>query len=521
MPVRISAGELRPDIAAQERPAPIALSDGMPFRIGILGDFRGAGRAQVAGSARGRNGRGWIAIDRDGFDQVMARLGVSLQLALPGAEGTRIALSFQQMDDFHPDRIVERSELFHSLLEMRRRLADPATFDAAAEALGARRTEGARPAEPATPPTSAPPPTAKPAVVGSSAELLDLIVQQKEGSPTPAPVLAPGALTELVENIVAPYIVHTDPRQAELVAGVDAAMAGLLRDILHHPEFQALEAVWRGLHLLTRRLDTGPALTIDLIDTTRTELEADLIAATPLESTRTYKRLVEATVGTEGGQPWALLVGNFAFAPAPRDVALLWRLGQIARLAGAPFVAAADARFAGSTSLAESADPDDWAEPPAPDGWASLRQSADAPYLGLVLPRILLRAPYGPETVPIHTFAFQEFTGQPNHESYLWGNPALAVALLVGRAFATSGWSWLEGYDPELGQLPLVVERVEGEAVSKPCAEVLLGRRAVSLLLEHGLMPLVSVRDGDSAQLAEIRSVAYPPCALAIREAST
>src|SRR5262249_5954686 len=148
----------------------------------------------------------------------------------------------------------------------------------------------------------------------------------------------------------------------------------------------------------------------------------DLVAATPLDATATYKRLVEATVGTEGGQPWALLVGDFTFEPTLRDVALLWRLGQLARLADAPLVAAVSPRFVRCDSLAGTPDPDDWGEPPAVEGWSDLRRSDEARYLGLALPRMILRAPYGPESLPIETFSFEEFPEPPAHGSYLWGN---------------------------------------------------------------------------------------------------
>ncbi len=295
-------------------------------------------------------------------------------------------------------------------------------------------------------------------------------------------------------------------------------MAQLLRDILHHPGFQSLESLWRSIHLLTRRLETGTELTLELIDATRGELEADLLSARAIDTTSTYKLLVEPSVGIEGGRPWTFLVTDLTFGPSRRDVALLWRLGQVARLAGAPLVAAASSQLVGCESLVAAPDPDDWAAPPADEGWSDLRRSAEAPYLGLTLPRFLLRAPYGPETSPIEAFSFEEFTGPPAHEAYLWGNPAFALAVLLGASFNADGRFDHRRLAADLTDLPLCIERTDdGETRAKPCAEVLLGSRGADRLLAAGLMPFQSIRDRDAIRLARLTSIADPPTPLAIR----
>jgi type VI secretion system protein ImpC len=199
-------------------------------------------------------------------------------------------------------------------------------------------------------------------------------------------------------------------------------------------------------------------------------------------------------------------------------MALLWRLGQIARLAGAPFIAAASPRFVGSDDLASSPDPDDWGPSPADEGWSELRRSDEAPYLGLALPRVLLRAPYGPEDSSIESFPFAEFPGPAAHESYLWANPAFALALLLGPAFDASGHFDPTDFDPNLTDLPLAMERTEdGETRVKPCAEVLLGSRAAERILDAGLMPLQSVREQGVVRLARLVSIAEPAAPLGFR----
>jgi type VI secretion system protein ImpC len=441
-----------------------------------------------------------LRVDRDNLNQVLARLGVGLSLTLPDQEGPPVSLGFQAVEDFHPDHLLESIEFLRPLREAHRRLNSPATFRETALELGLISATEA--------PTAAPMEETTPASTNLLEQVLKRTVAEGSG-PSPADT----AWQDYLKRIVRPHVHRPDPRQAEVVAGIEMVLAMLLRDLLHHSDFQTLEATWRGVYLLTQRLDTDGPLTIELIDTTRGELENDLISTTALESTATYRRLVDETVGTEGGRPWGLLVGDFRFEPTDHDVALLWRLGQIARLAGAPFVSSAGTRFVGCDQAADLSDPDRWESPPVLEGWWALRSGDEAPYLGLALPRFLLRGAYGAQTNPVDTFPFEELSESPSDEEYLWGNPAFAVALLVGRAASQSGWS---EFDPELGDLPVPLERRDGEVVARPCTEAVLTDRAVDLLLDAGLMPLAAVRDTDFLRLVQLRSVADPPSPLAI-----
>jgi len=510
MPIKVEFGGIELTDDTQRQPSEARRAGSGSVRIGVIGDFRGRGTRGPVESGRALAGRRCLRVDRDDLDAVLAQLGVELTLTLPAAGSTPILLTFRELDDFHPDRILARAEVFAALRATRHRLEDPATFAEAAAQIGLI----SRPAA-SSPPT--PPP---PAANVPPAALLDLILQQSTTSARSSPAASAhaGAWGAFLDQITAPHTRREDPLQAELIAGAEAAMAQLLRDILHHPEFQALESLWRAVHLLTQRLETGSDRTFELIDLTRAELDGDLVSTTPLDSTAAFKLLVEPSVGTEGGEPWTFLVGDFTFGPSRRDVALLWRLGQIARLAGAPFLAAASPRFVGCDALASTSDPDDWGSPPADEGWSGLRRSAEAPYLGLALPRVLLRAPYGPESSPIETFPFAEFPEPAAHESYLWGNPAFAVTLLLGPAFDTSGHFDSTRFDPSLTDLPLALECTEdGETRAKPCAEVLLGLRAAERILEAGLMPLLSVRDQGIVRLARLVSIAEPAGPLGFR----
>jgi type VI secretion system protein ImpC len=129
----------------------------------------------------------------------------------------------------------------------------------------------------------------------------------------------------------------------------------------------------------------------------------------------------------------------------------------------------------------------------------------------------LLRLPYGAATDPVESFSFEEMPDTPEHEDYLWGNPAFACALLLAQSFSDSGWQMRPGEHSEINGLPLHAYKQNGDSELKPCAEALLTERAAGKILENGLMPLVWLKSQDSVRLLRFQSVAKPLRALAGR----
>ncbi|HSB71544.1 MAG TPA: type VI secretion system contractile sheath large subunit [Candidatus Methylomirabilis sp.] len=475
-----------------------------PFRVALLGDFSGRANRGVCEPGEGIAERRPREVDRDNLDEVMAKLGVEVRLPM-GKEAPPLALRFRELEDFHPDRLFERVELLQRLGETRRRLSDPVTFSAAATEL--KRKE----------------PRPLPGVADLvSGNLLDQVLETTEGpSSAKGPSPDTSAWGAFLREIVRPHLVpRDDPRQAEMIAAVDEAAAGLVRAILHHPDVHALESAWRALRFVVSRLETGDQLKLFLLDVSRDELAADLASAEDLRVTGAYRLLVEQTVETPGAEPWAVLAGNFTFGPTRADAELLGRLGKVARRAGAPFLAAADTRLLGCESLAKTPDPDDWglgANAGDREAWQALRALPEAAYVGLALPRFLLRLPYGPDTEPAERFEFDEMPGEPLHEHYLWGNPAMACASLLGQEFSESGWAMRPGTVQEIGGLPIHSYKSGEESKVTPCAEVVLTERAAEAILEKGIMPLLSFKGRDTVRLARFQSLTDPATRLAGR----
>jgi type VI secretion system protein ImpC len=520
-----------------------------PFCIAILGDFSGRESRGILEIGSALASRRAVLVDRDNFDEVLAKFHPEIKLPAGGESGS-LGLKFSELDDFHPDRIVERAGMFDRLREARIRLNDPATFAAAAEELGLA---------PATSKTSRPVPEPPRFRVVSDPQLppsgsfLDAVIEEaateeatteeatgRSGSgPTTndqrrttsghresARPRVPDDLERFVRRVTEPHLAAVpDSRQPEVLAVIDRALGSQMRALLHIPAFQALEAAWRAVFLLVRGVDTDSQLKLYLIDVSKPELAADLgnphdLNANDPGSTGLFRLLVDRSVGAPGAEPWALIVGNYIFGPTRQDASTLARLAQIASAAGAPFLAGASPHAVGCESFAETPYPEDWkwkGEAEDIAAWAALRRLPNAGYLGLALPRFLLRLPYGETTDPVESFSFEEMPDTPAHEDYLWGNPAFACALLLAQSFSDDGWQMRPGTHSEIDGLPLHVYQQDGDSELKSCAEALLTERAAGKVLENGLMPLVWLKGQDAVRLVRFQSMAEPLSALAGR----
>ena len=480
-----------------------------PFRILLMGDFSGKtsrGQGRSAGETSGRLRP--VAVDRDNIDAVLKRMNVEIALPLGGNNNAPISIRFAAMDDFHPDSIYQRLDVFKDLRDIREGLDDPAVLAALAGELRAKPPKEMEQEVPQEQP---------PLQEGG---LLDQIIDQAE-QPTSRPVSqrSGSQLDSFLQDIVRPHLVaKAHPRQQEMIDAVDKAAGELMRLIISHPHFQAAEAAWRGLDFLVARIETEDKLGVYLLDMSKEELAADLAVDSDLRKSSIYRLLVGEAVQTPGGEPWAVVAGCYTVEKTLADIGLLARMAQVAGAAGAPFIAAAGDRILCGQSLHMTPDPDDWQPRPEPataEAWQLLRSLPEARYVGLVLPRFLLRLPFGADTEPLDTMTFDELEEQGGHENYLWGNPCLACALLLGQAFSRQGWPMEAGSIDEISNLPLHVYRQEGESRTKPCAEVVFSQRAAEMILEAGLMPLLSFRNQDRVRLARFQSIAEPLTRLA------
>jgi type VI secretion system protein ImpC len=463
-----------------------------PFHILVLGDWSGDAETKPLADRKP------VEIDRDNFDQIIARLGTRLQLEF---DGSTLSLNFNELDDFHPDAIFRQVPLFSDLRELRKRLKDDSTFYLAAREV--RERFGTKDMAADEPVRSSPP---------AAENLLDAILMQPSGgAAAPKPGVS-SDLSQLVGELVRPHLVSVDENeQANMLAAVDAASGDLMRGILHHRRFRELEAAWRGLHFLVRRTETSTDLKIFLLDISKDELLGDLKSAGSLSETLAYKYLVHESIETPGGDPWAVVLGNYAFEPSIDDVAGLIRVSKIAAGANAPFIAHMRPDVLGVHSLHEHPDPKEWQiseESNAAKLWEALCDQTDSVYLGMTIPRFLARLPYGTETDPTETISFEEFKDGPVHEEYVWANACFAAGQLLAESYSTYGWEMGRALKQDIEGLPVHVYKDGTESVYKPCSEVLLSQSACERMMDHGLMPLVSYKNSDKVKLARFQSIA-------------
>lgn len=472
-----------------------------PMRILLMGDFSGRANRGVVECGTALAKRPIRHADVDNFEQLIEGYLPSLNLSFDGPDAPPLNIQFKELEDFHPDAIYQRMELFQALRRLRGRLANPQTFDQAAAEL---RHE----AEPTA--QSAPTELAE-----NDGDMFERLLGKAPAESDRQSNTRKSGIDALIQEIIAPHIVPAvAAEQSSYLSSVDDAISGQMRSLLHQPEFQALESVWWSAHRLITRLETDETLKIYLLDISRQELAADMAAAGDnLQNSGLYKLLVEQGVQTMGGEPWSVLAGDFSFSASADDASLLAALGTIASHAGGPFLAAADPQLLGCDSLAANPTPElrQPMEAEAKQRWQTLRSSPVAPWIGLALPRVLQRLPYGAKTEEIDSFQFEENPAAPgDHEAYLWGSSAFACAMLIGESFQEQGWSMQPGNNLDIDDLPAFTFEGDDGRELLPCAESLLSERTGEAILQQGVMPLLSYRNRNAVRVLRMQSIAEP-----------
>ncbi|MEA2237472.1 MAG: type secretion system protein ImpC [Thermoanaerobaculia bacterium] len=380
--------------------------------------------------------------------------------------------------------------------------------------------------------------TAAPAVKPSS-ELLDLIV--KQGNPAHLPATSAmtvearrNAQVEAANNLFDAYFNELPSKEdaqkkhsaiellQDRIARIDAELSRQVTEILHGEDFQKLEASWRGLKYMVFNTDTNAGLKLRLLNVKQKTLTTDLVNAIDKDQSALFKKVYEEEYGTYGGNPFSLLIGDFQFGP--HDMELLTKLASVAAAAHTPFIAAAAPPLFGIDSFTDLAKPRDLAkvfETTSMIEWGAFRESEDARYVTLTLPRFLLRMPYGKENVKAEKFDMAEDVDdhssngaaqaatiptkegngndkpllEKRHESYLWGNSAYALGVRITNAYSQYNWcAAIRG--PEGGgkvsSLPVYVYKTpQGDKVLQCPTEVAITDRRENELNHLGFIALV------------------------------
>jgi len=304
-----------------------------------------------------------------------------------------------------------------------------------------------------------------------------------------------------------------------IIAEIDKKLTDQVNLILHNERFQQVESAWRGLNFLVFNTETDEQLKIRVMNISKKDVAKTLkkYKGAAWDQSPLFKKLYEQEYGQLGGEPYGCLVGDYHFDHTPPDVEMLGQMAQVAAAAHAPFIAGGSPTLMGMDSWQELANPRDLAKIfAAPDyaAWRSMRDSDDAKYVGLAMPRFLARLPYGAKTNPVEEFDFEEVTGAGDHSKYTWANSAYAMAVNVNRSFKMYGWcSSIRGVESggAVEGLPVHTFPSDDGGVDMKCpTEIAISDRREAELANCGLMPLIHRKNTDVAAFIGAQSLQKP-----------
>lgn len=466
---------------------------GQPMHIVIMGDF--SGRVSQGMCDTQLNARRIIEIDRDNFDDIFNNITPSLHLPVSDT-----AISFSDIDELHPDYLIEQLDIFEKFNILKRKLKKPELFTQAVEEIqqwspvatdNKETTEG----------------------IPLPSDMLDNLLAQSQYALAEQNAL--GDIDQLVRSIVSPYVqAKENPRLPEMISCVDDAIATTLRKILHASHFQALEANWRALYLLVRRIETSASLKIFIIDISKDELIEDIHTHDSFEKTQSYQRFVDA-FQVAGTIAPAILQCNYQIEEHLDDIALTQHLAQLAAAHNAVAVCGVSEKIAGCHDFA--AHHDEWNYLPDTDvmaAWHAVREQQYSQHIALSAPRFLLRLPYGKKTSPIDSFSFEELSTRNTHAYYLWANSNTLVTLALAQRYTQYGWE-LNGKEragaaacPEIDDLPMHIYTDEyGDSTAKAIAEIYITDSEVKQLAEHGILTIRSMKNKNAVLIPRFRTL--------------
>ncbi|MFV0456981.1 MAG: type VI secretion system contractile sheath large subunit [Pseudomonas sp.] len=330
--------------------------------------------------------------------------------------------------------------------------------------------------------------------------------------------IAKRGVSAFIEELLKPQNENEPVKKAmvdRMIAEIDAKLSRQMDEILHHPEFQALESSWRGLKLLVDRTNFRENIKLEILSASKQDLLEDFEDSPEIVQSGLYKHIYTAEYGQFGGQPVGALIANYFFDPSAPDVKTLQYVASVASMSHAPFVAAAGPKFFGLesfTGLPDLKDLKDHFEGPQFAKWQSFREQEDARYVGLTVPRFLLRNPYDPEDNPVKSFVYKENVAN-SHEHYLWGNTAYTFASRLTDSFAKFRWC-PNIIGPQSGgaveDLPLHHFESMGEIETKIPTEVLVSDRREYELAEEGFIALTMRKGSDNAAFFSANSAQKP-----------
>lgn len=327
-------------------------------------------------------------------------------------------------------------------------------------------------------------------------------------------------IAEFVQQVMQGQLVISKDLEATInarIAEIDRLITAQLNEVMHAEPFQKLEGSWRGLHYLVFETETSTMLKIRVLNVSKKDLLRDLERAIEFDQSALFKKVYEEEFGMFGGSPYGALIGDYEFTNHPQDMALIEKISNVSAAAHAPFISAAGPQLFGWDSFTDLVEVRDLAkifDRTEYVKWRSFRESEDSRYVGLTLPHILMRLPYGKETIPTETFNFEEDVTGRDHSKYLWGNAAYAFGTRLTEAFAKHYWCTairgVEGGGLVMGLPSHTFMTDEGDVALKCPTEIAITDRREKEFSDLGFIPLVHCKNTDYAAFFGAQSANKP-----------
>ncbi|MES9863103.1 MAG: type VI secretion system contractile sheath large subunit [Candidatus Thiodiazotropha sp. LLP2] len=429
----------------------------------VLGCFAGA---QDSGNLLGKPKVALHRIDQNNFESFFSQLNPSLRIDLAGLNEP-LLLTFDSLEDFHPDQLYKQLSLLDADID--RSNQNPSQEISDQNQPSADNKE-------------------------SNQQTLSRLLGEGSLSSSPGNSSVSQGKSALIESIVGRLVDDSlqknghaqndlNPEQPNLHESV----AELVRTVLHHPDFQALESHWRGLDWLLRNLESDD---LDEMYVLNLDYETwDIYSQQNLDIVQTdlYKSLQGRFSDRPSSEEKLILICDKQITPISKDIYLLEKLGQIAESLDALLFAGADNGFIPT----EESDTDDLAE------WAAFQSTQIANRVSLVLPRMLMRLPYGKEYDPVDAFSFEELGQKWSAADLLWGCPSYALAIVL----AIYNRSTNPQDASSLTDCPAFAYRSESETYLQPCTEHLFKESQLAAILDLGLVPIIGSRRSNLVKL--------------------
>jgi len=299
-----------------------------------------------------------------------------------------------------------------------------------------------------------------------------------------------------------------------LVSRIDQLVSDQLDEILHNETFKAVESAWTGIADLVRNTNFKANIQLSVLDVSKEEAFEDLeLNFADIAGSAFFKKVYVSEYDQFGGHPFGGMIGLYDFANTPNDLLLLQGFGKVATASHAPFIGSASPKFFGCENYGEVAQLRDVAgllNSPRYARWNQLRETEEAAYIALTLPRYLARSPYNDESNPAYGVNYQETVRGDNENEYLWSNSSLLFARNMVRSFETSGWCQhirgVKGGGRVTG-LPVHAYNLRGEDEIRNPTEITIPDFRELEFANSGFVPLVQKKGSSEAVFFSAQSI--------------